>query len=91
MQFKTTSPRFVIECSEAELGILVREESAILAEVDAFRSEIARWAAERAQARDIDAKNCSDELVRWSHEYFGSIKCGSDGRRLLEAVAHHAA
>jgi hypothetical protein len=90
MQFKTTSPRFIIECSEAELCVLVRQESAILAEVDAFRSEIARWTAERARDRAIDAKNCSDELLRWSHEYFGSIKSGSDGRR-PEPVSPHAA
>jgi hypothetical protein len=91
MQFKTTSSHFIIECSEADLGPLVQQESAVLAEVDAFRSEIAKWAADRTRARTIGAKTRSDELLRWSHEYFGSIKSASDGRQQSETVANHAA
>jgi hypothetical protein len=94
MPIKITSPRIVIECSEPEESTFIREESDIVAEVEAFRSEIAKWAADRARRQALDAKNASEDLRRWSREYFGSVENRSSTVRRdvgQTAVAERAA
>jgi hypothetical protein len=86
MQFNTTSPRIIIQCSE-RVSTLIREESAVVTEVDAFRSEIAKWAVDRARGQAFDAKSSSEELLRWSRNYFSSVENRSSDQRWRRASA----
>ena len=93
MQFKMTLARVVIEYSEPEVSTLITGESNIVADTDAFHSEILKWAADRARQQAFDGKNASDELRRWSREYFGSVEnrpsAGRDdvGQTVVEPAA----
>lgn len=81
MQVKTMSARIVIEGSEPELSILLPEDPDLLTNVETFRSEITKWVAGHARGRVFDAKSASNELLRWSREYFGSVDNRLDGVR----------
>jgi hypothetical protein len=72
MQLKA-SDRVTIEYSDPEIRALVSEEPDVLAEVVAFRAEIARWAAEQRRERCFSAENASNELRGWSRRYFGGV------------------
>jgi hypothetical protein len=72
MQLKA-SDRVTIEYSEPEISALVSVEPDVLAEVVAFRAEIAKWAAEQKREQCANAQNASNELRGWSRRYFGAV------------------
>jgi hypothetical protein len=72
MQLKA-SDGVTIEYSEPEISVLVSEEPDVLAEVMAFRAEIAKWAAEQRREQCFDAQDASNELLGWSRRYFGAV------------------
>jgi hypothetical protein len=72
MQFKA-SDGVTIEYSGPEMGALVSEEPDVLAEVMAFRAEIAKWAAEQRREQCSNAQDASNELRGWSRRYFGAV------------------